>query len=208
MGVNQKHEGLRQKHEGLRRLGSRLRLPEVSPSVLILAVSLLWLVLFNLPVLRQSLDAGGASGWSQDVGLVLALGLLVVVTHVLLLALLGLSVLLRPLLGLMTLAAAAATHFSASYGVVLDPGMMRNVLATHPAEARELVTLSLASDLTLKGMVPALLVLYWPPHPQTWRRGLTQRLILIPGALRAGRAVLGVAYEPTAYTGRKPHELR
>ncbi|MEY4862787.1 MAG: hypothetical protein RLZ51_882 [Pseudomonadota bacterium] len=208
MGVNQKHEGLRLKHEGLRRLGVQLRLPEVSPSVLILAVSLLWLVLFNLPVLRQSLDAGGASGWSQDVGLVLALGLLVVVTHVLLLALLGLSVLLRPLLGLMTLAAAAATHFSASYGVVLDPGMMRNVLATHPAEARELVTLSLASDLTLKGMVPALLVLYWPLRSQGWRRGLTQRLVLIAGALLTGLLVLWLAYQPLASLVRNHHDLR
>jgi lipid A ethanolaminephosphotransferase len=146
--------------------------------------------------------------FGQDAGLVLALGLLVMGIHVMLLTLVGISVLLKPLLGLLTVAAAAATHFTASYGVVLDPGMMRNVLATHPAEAQELFTLSLASDVILKGLLPAALVLRWPLRPQGWRRDLTHRMGLVTATALACLALVWLAYQPLASLVRNHHDLR
>ncbi len=49
----------------------------------------------------------------------------------------------KPVLALLALTAAVSSHFTQQLGVVMDPGMLRNVLRTDWHEAGELLNLSL-----------------------------------------------------------------
>ncbi len=114
--------------------------------------------------------------------------------HIVLLVALGLLApgpALKWLLGLMLLVAASASHFIQSYGVVLDPSMMRNVLHTDPPEAGELFTWGLGLHLLLYAGLPMLLLsrirlLHKGWGRMLWRRGL---LVAVGLALFMGSLV-------------------
>ena len=59
---------------------------------------------------------------------------------------------------MLIVASALAMHYMQPYGVVLDPSMLRNVLRTDFAEARELLAPVLAADLLLYAVLPLLLL--------------------------------------------------
>ncbi len=120
-------------------------------------------------------------------GYVAALFALVVALHVLLLAFVANRWTVKPLLAALIVATALASFYMQSYGVYLDPSMMRNVLRTDPAEARELLSASLVLHLLVYALVP-LLVLWRVRVP---RRGLA-RATITRAALVAGAAALAV----------------
>ncbi len=64
---------------------------------------------------------------------------------------------IKPVIGLFVVAAALAAHFMGSYGVVIDPTMMVNVLQTDPRETRDL----LDGRLLLSVLLLAVLPLVW-----------------------------------------------
>lgn len=175
---------------------------------MIVAVSLLWLPLFNLPLLRRMLEVNAGSASGQAMLSIAALAVLVVAIHVLVLGLVGIHRLLRPVIALLTLIAALAAHFIDAYGVMLDPSMLRNVLATHPAEASELLTARLAFDVVLKGLVPAAILLFWPIRPLPWQRALLERAALLLGTLVLIVVTVWAAYQPLSSLMRNQRELR
>lgn len=190
---------------GLSRAGS---LPALRSWIFILLVSLTWLLLFNIPLLRAAMAEGRSGEALTDALLLASLGGVVLCTHAALLALMGPSVMLRWAVALLTLVAASAGHFIAAYGVVLDPDMLRNVLATHPGEAKELLTASFATDLVLKGVLPAVVFLRWPLHSLSWRRGLFDRVLLLGVALLGVVVSVWMSYQPLASLMRNHRELR
>jgi glucan phosphoethanolaminetransferase (alkaline phosphatase superfamily) len=74
----------------------------------------------------------------QTWSFVFALGVLLVAVHFFLLALVANRWTVKPLLTLLIVTTALASHFMQGYGVYLDPSMLRNVIRTDVAEAREL----------------------------------------------------------------------
>jgi lipid A ethanolaminephosphotransferase len=178
------------------------------PVVLIVLTSLCWMALFNLPMLRHAMELAAQGTDSAPGGLMLSLTALVVAAHAVLLGTLGVRQLLKPLIVLLTLSAAAAVHFIEAYGVMLDPSMLRNVLATHPAEARELLTGALLGDLAIKGALPAVVLAGWPLRRLHWPRALLERSVLL-GAMVV-LIVLSVwsAYQPLSSLMRQHRELR
>ena len=70
---------------------------------------------------------------------------------------------LKPLVTLLLVVAAIGAHFIGSYGIVIDPAMMINVLQTNPREA---------GDLLGPKLLLALLLLAGPPLWLLWRTPL------------------------------------
>ncbi len=102
---------------------------------------------------------------------------------------------IKPLASLLLLAAAAGAHFMGSYGVVIDPTMMVNVLHTDAREVRDLLGLPLLLNLALLAGLPLWLLwrtplqrLRWPA--QALRNGAAAMLALW---LAGGLLVLGFA---------------
>ena len=170
----------------------------VSAEMLIFACSLYWALAANTPFIQAALQGqslAAATTW----GYALALVALLTGAHVVVLvalALLAPGRWLKLVLGLLLVVAAASSHFIQSYGVVLDPSMLRNVLHTDPPEAAELLTWGLTLHLLLYAGLPILLLWRLPLRRKHWARSLLHRSALAACAPR--RSLL--RFRPT--TGR------
>jgi len=140
----------------------------------------------NLP-LWQALQGGGGPG------LILTLFAMVASASFALLSLLTWPGVHRGMGSLLVLAAAVSSHFMWTYGVVIDPTMMANVLGTDAREAGDLLSLRLVATVTALS-APALWWLWRAPvrlaalHRQAGRNlaGLMVGLLLAVVAALAG----------------------
>ncbi len=149
-------------------------------------------------------SASDVSAW----GLMLALTGALVALNVLLAALLTQRWTAKPWLGLLTLAAAAGSWFIDAYGITLDPSMIRNVLHTEVAEARELVGARFLTHMVLLAGIPLLLLTRVRVRRQPWRRALAQRIGLLMGSLLVLALLIWSVYQPLASLTRNHRELR
>ncbi|WP_425257781.1 phosphoethanolamine transferase [Rubrivivax sp. RP6-9] len=187
-----------------RRLARR---PAVSVEVLVLLASAAWALGANLPFLRAALqgrDPGDAAAWGFGAALVVML----LALHTLLLALLCSRWTVKPVLALLTVAAAVALFYMQAFGIYLDPTMLRNLLRTHPAEARELLSPALVLHMAVYAGLPLALLAWVRVSPRRWSRALPLRGALLLGAaavlLGAGLAV----FQPLSSLMRNQRALR
>jgi lipid A ethanolaminephosphotransferase len=141
-------------------------------------------------------------------GFVLALLAALVALHVLLLGLLAHGRALKPVLAVLTVATASATYFMDSFGIYLDPSMLRNVLRTDPAEARELLSWPLLVHLLLYAGLP--LALLWRVQlvrRPRWRAAGARLGTMLLAAVVAVGAVLAV-FQPFASLMRNDKQVR
>ena len=114
----------------------------------------------------------------------------------------------RAVVSVLLLAAAVASYFIQTYHVFIDPGMLRNVLATNSKEAIELVSWNLAWHVTWQALLPIWLVWRIPLAERRIRHALGCRaLALAASALTFGGAVL-LVYQDAAALVRNHRELR
>lgn len=172
-----------------------------------LALSLFWLLSANRPFLGAALQGrewGDASAW----GFAAALALLLVALHFLLVALVGIRHAFKPLLALLIVGTAFASHFMDRFGVYLDPSMLRNVLRTDATEAGELFSWSLLPHLLWQAGLPLLALWRLRLAPRRWTRAALVRV----GALLAAMAVIVGAilavFQPFSSLMRNQKELR
>ena len=121
---------------------------ELSAEQLILAVAFFWTLAANSKFLigaLQGRSSGEASSWGF--GMALAVGVWAI--HTLLLSLVGFGRALKPLIAVLLVVAASAAYFISTFGVYVDPSMLRNVVRTDPAEAGELIGGAFALHLAL-----------------------------------------------------------
>jgi lipid A ethanolaminephosphotransferase len=181
--------------------------PEISSEGLILLASLAFAALYNNALWHLLFSHRPLAGFRD---LALAGSLFVVVTAVQFagLALLLHRAILRPVLALLFLCTAAASFFMDRYAVMLNTEMLQNILQTDPAEASELLTGSLAVQLTCFGLLPAVLLMLVQVGWRPWRRALAVRAAAVVGALLvAGVAVLW-QYQPAASLVRGHRDAR
>ncbi len=175
---------------------------------LVLAAALFWLLAGNAPFLQGALH-GRSLASASGAGFALSLALAVTALHVLLLGLVAQRRTVKPLVALLTLVTALAAWFGSRYGVVLDPTMMRNVLRTDVAEARELIGLPLAAHLLLFAAAPIALLGWVEVQPRRgWRHALLARGLLLVAAAAVLVAALLASYQPLAALMRTHKELR
>ncbi|MEO7010073.1 MAG: phosphoethanolamine--lipid A transferase [Caldimonas sp.] len=130
----------------------------------------LWLALVRLPEMASPRGALFVAGF----------GVMVAALTTGLLAFAAWRLSIKPAIAFFVLSAAIGAYFMGSYGIVLDPTMMMNVLQTDPGEVGDLLSLQFAGSL----LVLALLPLAW-----LWRAPV--RAARWPAqALRNGLAVL------------------
>jgi len=177
-----------------------------APEWILLAASACMLLLGNRHFIAQALvgrNGAELSTWAFGGALVLAL----LAINFLVLSIFAWGRLFRPVIVLALLVTAGAAYFIDSFGIVIDPSMMRNALRTHWGEARELLGLRLAGALLLAAL-PAWWLVRRPPVARTWPRAVALRLGAIGLALLALGAALWMAFQPLASLMRNQRELR
>lgn len=174
---------------------------------LVIAAGLFWALSANRAFLGAALKDRALhdpAAW----GFAAAMFAVVASLNMLLLALAANRWTVKPLISVMTLATAAASHFMGTYGVYLDPSMLRNVLRTDVSEAGELASSGLLLHLALYAGMPLLLLWRVRIVRRPWLRAAGVRI----GFLLATSAVLAAAvlsvFQPFASLMRNHRELR
>ena len=178
------------------------RRPRLGSNTLILLVSLYFTCFSNGPLWRNVIVAP-VTQWK------LAVALFVVVTavHALLLGLLLPRACAKPLLGLLLLVSAVASHYMTAYGVYLDADMIGNVLRTDFKESRELLNWPLFVALLMT--LPALALLWRVQlRRRPWPRALLARLGLLLGALLALALAAFLSFQDLSSLLRNRREVR
>lgn len=179
----------------------------VSPLTIALGTSL-WILAFdNLSFWKTFLSAQPGK-WSDQV--IAAAGLALVLVF-------ALSSVFRPLAGaragrvlmaVIVLLSGAVAHYMDAWGIVIDRNMIRNISETDVREVSELFAWSALSDITLRGGLPALLLLLVPIHRLTRTRMAMETLALLGATAVATAALLFLQYGTLATTFRNHRELR
>lgn len=174
------------------------------PEWLIAGLSLWWLVLDHQRLFATlSALAGPQSG-----ALLVSWAVGVFAIHALLLGLLGLGKALRPVAALLALVAAVSSYYVDRYGVYLDPSMMRNVLHTQKAEARELLGWSLLWHVLAHAGPPWLVLTLLPLPNRRWSDELTRRAMGVVTTVLLLLGVVFTSFQPLASMMRNHKELR
>ena len=174
---------------------------------LLLVASVFWALtanrLFLLAALKDRVYSEPAT-WAFALTLLVMLAAL----HFLLLALVSNRWSVKPLLTLLIVGTAFATHFMQSYGVYLDPSMMRNVMRTDVAEARELLSWGLLPHLLLYAVLPLFVLWRVRLVQHGWARSALVRTgsLLLAAVLLVGALLL--VFQTFASLMRNHKEMR
>ncbi len=178
---------------------------------LVLLASAYWLVTANRGFIAAALEGrnlGDASAWALGA----ALAVMVFAVHVLLLGLVCTRWTVKPVLALLLLGTAAASHFISAYGIYLDPTMLRNALRTDTTEAGELLTPALLLHVVLYAGLPLWLLWRVRLAPAQARHPLLsaawRRLALLALALGLAVAAVLAVFQPFSSLMRNHKELR
>ena len=158
----------------------------------------LWRALWSLPEMQSP----------RGVVFMLSLGLVITALAAAVLALAAWRRSIKPAIGMLVLAAAFGAHFMGSYGVVIDPTMMLNVLGTDVQETLDLLNGRLLAGVALLAGVP--LMLLWRVRParvgvagQAWRNAL-----LLVGSLTLLVTLVMLSFADLSSTMRNHKSLR
>ncbi|MFD0668440.1 phosphoethanolamine transferase [Ramlibacter sp. MAHUQ-53] len=114
----------------------------------------------------------------------------------------------RPLLAALLVASAGAAWYMDRYAIYVDRAMVRNVLATHVGEARELLSWRMAAHVAVFGLLPAA-ALWWPRlAPRTWRQAAAWRGASVALALLLAVAAILPVFADFASLMRNRKEVR
>ena len=174
---------------------------------LMLAASLFWALGANRLFFAAALKER-AFTQSGTWGFALALLVMLVAVNFLLLSLLSTRHTVKPVIAILTVATAFASPFMQTYGAYLDPSMMRNVLRTDVAEARELFSWALLPHLLLHAVLPLALLWRVRVAPRSWGRAAGWR---VATALTAAVLLVGALmsiFQPFASLMRNHKEMR
>ncbi|WP_198320727.1 phosphoethanolamine transferase [Azohydromonas aeria] len=116
--------------------------------------------------------------------------------------------LVKPLLSLVLLCTAGAAHFIGSYGVVLDPTMMVNVLQTDAREVRDLLGAPMALSFAGLALLPMLWLWRRPLRRPGMLRGLGRNAALVLGGLALAAGLVYATFADFSSLMRNHSTLR
>lgn len=177
--------------------------PEVSVETLVLGASVFFALACNRMFWHTAL-ANHAGG----IGFALSLFCLLAAVHALLFGLLAWRWNAKPLLAVLFVTTALATHYMNSYGVYLDADMLRNVLHTDHKESRELLTPALLLPLLCYAALP--IAVLWRVRLRRRGRGkaLGVRLLFLAGVAAVGAAGSMLSFQDLSALMRNHREVR
>jgi lipid A ethanolaminephosphotransferase len=133
--------------------------------------------------------------------------ILVGIFSVMLLAL-SARLIFKPVLILMLLLSALVGYFQTEYGVIIDKGMIQNVMETDFREASELLSFPLGVHMALFGLLPALFVGAVRIRYRPWLQESFMRLLALLGMVLITGLLIWVNYKDFVIVGRAHRELR
>ncbi|RYF42484.1 MAG: phosphoethanolamine--lipid A transferase [Comamonadaceae bacterium] len=181
--------------------------PTLSVEMLVLLAAVFLLATGNGPFWRAALagrDPAAAATWQFAGGVFAALAAL----YTLVIGLVATRHSVRPVLSLAVLVTAFASYYMERYTIYFDREMLRNVLATNPGEARDLLSWGLAAHVGVFGVLPVLLV-WWPRlKRRSLGRAAAVRSAWLAGAVLAVVAGLLPVFADVASLMRNQREVR
>ncbi|MBI5451109.1 MAG: phosphoethanolamine--lipid A transferase [Gammaproteobacteria bacterium] len=153
------------------------------PSTIPVLLTSLWLLLAcNLPFWAALIEAD-AGLTAQRLPFLFAAGIALWAYFNLVLTLLAWRWIGKPLIVILLLVSAVATHFIQQYGVHIDVDMMRNIMRTTPGEVSELLGPQLLLSVLVLGVLPATVVARWPIAWRPWPREALSKLMVSTASL-------------------------
>jgi lipid A ethanolaminephosphotransferase len=158
----------------------------------------------NLPLWRALATGPSAVGWPA----IAAAALVLLAGFDLLLQALAWPFVLKPVGVVLLLLSAVTCQAMLDHGVLFDADMVRNVLQTDRAEAREFVTGRSVFFVGALGVLPAMLLLFTRIRYRPLRRELRLRALVVLGSLLAALAAFWPAYGALSLAMRADGRLR
>ncbi len=115
---------------------------------------------------------------------------------------------IKPLIGVFLLAAALGAHFMGSYGAVIDPTMLVNMLQTDLREARDLLSGRLLASVLLLALLPLWLLGRVPVLRAPFARQLGRNVLAFVASTVVLVALLALSYADLSSTMRNHKALR
>ena len=157
------------------------------------AAALFFVAILNIPFWKKLFEIV-APERAYDWGFMAAVFIVLMALTYMAVLLLAVRPLLRPVVGVLLVATAAASYFMLEYGVIIDANMIRNLFETDPAEASDLLTGKFITYVGVLGVLPAVALWFvpidWPTLRRDFRRKLKSAVIVLPVAAVAAYAVL------------------
>ncbi|HRP25981.1 phosphoethanolamine--lipid A transferase [Thauera sp.] len=180
--------------------------PELSTETLLLGIGAYFTLFCNIPFWRALIASRGSEGGAAVY--LLAIGVALTALNVVLLAPLLNRRTTKPLLGAVVVVAAVASYYAGQFGVYFDPSMLRNVLRTDIAEARELLTPGLLLQVAALALPPLFVLQRAHLRQRTLKRALAIRGVAVVLALIVGAGALGSVFKDFSGQMRNHKELR
>ncbi|MDP2123569.1 MAG: phosphoethanolamine--lipid A transferase [Parvibaculum sp.] len=160
------------------------RLPAIHPVWLALLVSAALVLFYNGQLWSMVLAVWPGRSF-HDIAFIVSIAVLLTVAFNLVLQPVAMPRVLKPVLALLLVTAAAISYFASSYGAMVDKTMIANVIETDAREVGDLLSFRLVAQIVLFGIVPALLLWFVPLALRPWRQE-----VLIRGGVVLGSFVL------------------
>lgn len=182
------------------------KIKPVRPETVTVLASAFLLVGFNVPLWHHLVTITGGTGAGAQLGLAFAIMLLGVFNLVL--TSLAFSPILKPMLTLLFLTSAGVAYFMSQYGVLMDVGMLRNLVETNSAEVEGLLSPTLLAYLLLLGVLPSVLLWKIPVSYRRAHRELLSKMLVGAGSAAMVALVALLDYQGLSSLLRNHHELR
>lgn len=116
--------------------------------------------------------------------------------------------LLKPLIIIFILFASVISYFETQFGVIIDKGMIQNIIQTDRREADELITASLFLHLLFGGLLPGAAVGFVRVQYGQFLREISFRAAAAAGIVIITGALFYIDYKDFAFIGREHKEIR
>jgi lipid A ethanolaminephosphotransferase len=168
----------------------------------------LWIALFaNWPLWRALLALPEMASWRGAL-FIAGFAAAVAALTLALLALFAWRWTIKPLAAVFLLSAAFGAHFMGTYGVVLDPTMMVNVVQTDVREVRDLLSGRMLLAVLLLAGLPIAWLVRVPLERVPLPRQALRNVLAVAGALLLVVAVVVALFAPLSATMRNHKSLR
>jgi len=172
----------------------------------LVGVSIFIAAFANLAFFRHLVDAFGSSPWgSLHIG---SLALFLLCALILVLLLFSFRSLLKPALVCLLMLSAVTAYFMDTYNVIIDSGMLENVISTDAAEVADLLSPRLLVYLLLLGFLPSFVLSRITIRDESLGGAIVSRLKLASGALLAMTVLVLVSSAFYASFVREHKQLR
>ena len=115
---------------------------------------------------------------------------------------------IKPAIAFFVLSAAIGAYFMGSYGIVLDPTMMTNVLQTNPREVGDLLSLQLAGSVLVLALLPLAWLWRVPVRAARWPAQVLRNGLAVLAFIALLAALIVALFADLSATMRNHRSLR